>query len=41
VNEQNPDAHGFYRHCGFVAVGRSERDGSGRPFPLIHMQQPA
>ena len=33
VNEQNPDAHGFYRHYGFVAVGRSERDGSGRPFP--------
>ncbi|MBA8903738.1 acetyltransferase [Phyllobacterium sp. P30BS-XVII] len=41
VNEQNPDAHGFYRKYGFVEIGRSELDGSGRPFPLIHMQQPA
>jgi putative acetyltransferase len=41
VNEQNPAAHDFYLRYGFVAVGRSELDGSGRPFPLIHMEQPA
>lgn len=37
VNEQNPAAHGFYRHYGFQDTGRSELDGEGRPFPLIHM----
>lgn len=37
VNEHNPQAHGFYRHYGFVDVGRSPIDGQGRPFPLIHM----
>lgn len=37
VNEHNPQAHGFYRHYGFVDVGRSPLDGQGRPFPLIHM----
>lgn len=39
VNEQNPEARRFYENMGFVAVGRSETDGGGRPFPLIHMQQ--
>ncbi|PSJ59954.1 acetyltransferase [Pseudaminobacter soli (ex Li et al. 2025)] len=39
VNEQNPGALAFYRKCGFVDVGRSELDGSGKPFPLIHMAQ--
>ncbi|MGH8080463.1 MAG: acetyltransferase [Lysobacter sp.] len=37
VNEQNPQAHGFYRRYGFVDTGRSPVDGQGRPFPLIHM----
>lgn len=37
VNEQNPQAHGFYRRYGFVDTGRSDTDGQGRPFPLIHM----
>ncbi|KPA95528.1 MULTISPECIES: GNAT family N-acetyltransferase [Pseudomonas] len=37
VNEQNPAAHGFYRHYGFRDIGRSQTDGQGRPFPLIHM----
>ncbi|QXI26473.1 GNAT family N-acetyltransferase [Pseudomonas vanderleydeniana] len=37
VNEQNPEAHGFYRHYGFHDTGRSETDGQGQPFPLIHM----
>jgi putative acetyltransferase len=38
VNEQNPQACDFYRHMGFEVVGRSERDGEGRPFPLLHMR---
>lgn len=37
VNEQNPQAHGFYLHYGFEQTGRSETDGEGRPFPVIHM----
>ncbi|MGA7436553.1 MAG: acetyltransferase [Luteibacter sp.] len=37
VNEQNPDALAFYVAQGFRATGRSETDGEGRPFPLIHM----
>lgn len=38
VNEQNEGAHGFYSRYGFVQTGRSELDGSGRPFPLIHLE---
>lgn len=41
VNEQNPEAQGFYERLGFVVVGRSETDGSGRPFPLLHLRRPA
>ena len=37
VNEQNEDAVGFYAALGFSVVGRSPTDGSGRPFPLLHM----
>jgi len=38
VNEQNPDAIGFYKHFGFSVIGRSPLDGQGNPFPLIHME---
>jgi len=38
VNEQNPQGVGFYQHRGFVQVGRSELDGQGNPFPLLHMR---
>jgi putative acetyltransferase len=38
VNEQNPDACRFYEACGFIVEGRSELDGTGRPFPLLHMR---
>jgi putative acetyltransferase len=38
VNEQNPSARRFYEACGFVVEGRSELDGTGRPFPLLHMR---
>jgi putative acetyltransferase len=37
VNEQNPQALGFYLRMGFRVIGRSERDGQGNPFPLLHM----
>ncbi|VVE88026.1 GNAT family N-acetyltransferase [Pandoraea bronchicola] len=38
VNEQNPQALAFYRREGFEVTGRSELDGQGRPFPLLHMR---
>lgn len=38
VNEQNPQGAGFYRHMGFTQTGRSELDGEGNPFPLLHMK---
>jgi putative acetyltransferase len=41
VNEQNPDALRFYERCGFVIDGRSEVDGMGMPFPLLHMRHGA
>ncbi|NVK56520.1 MAG: acetyltransferase [Alteromonadaceae bacterium] len=38
VNEQNPSALGFYQHVGFEITGRSELDGQGNPYPLLHLQ---
>lgn len=38
VNEQNPRALDFYLRRGFAVAGRSERDGQGRPFPLLHLR---
>lgn len=38
VNEQNEQAVGFYLRMGFATEGRSERDGLGKPFPLLHMR---
>ena len=38
MNEQNPQAAGFYEHMGFVVEGRSPVDDAGRPFPLLHMR---
>ena len=40
VNEQNPQARGFYERQGFRVCGRSETDGQGRPYPLLHMRLP-
>lgn len=37
VNEQNLQAVGFYERMGFERIGRSPRDGQGRPYPLIHL----
>jgi Acetyltransferases len=38
VNEQNLQAIGFYEKLGFARCGRSELDGQGRAYPLIHLQ---
>ena len=38
VNEQNPQALGFYFKQGFEIIGRSEHDGMGQPYPLLHMR---
>ncbi|MBE0696781.1 MAG: GNAT family N-acetyltransferase [Anaerolineaceae bacterium] len=37
VNEQNEQAVGFYLHLGCEIVGRSELDGTGKPYPLLHL----
>jgi len=39
VNEQNAQAAGFYRRMGFVVVGRSPLDSTGKPFPILHMEK--
>lgn len=39
VNEQNGGARGFYEALGFEVVGRSDLDGTGRPYPLLHMRR--
>lgn len=41
VNEQNPQAIGFYQKLGFVVISRSELDGQGKPYPLLHLQHSA
>lgn len=40
VNEQNPQAAGFYRHLGFEVFERTESDEQGNPFPLLKMRLP-
>jgi putative acetyltransferase len=39
VNEQNPQAVGFYRHLGFEVAGRSELDSTGKPYPILHLRR--
>ena len=38
VNEQNPNAKGFYEHLGFEEYKRSETDEQGNPYPILHMR---
>ncbi|MGA0559291.1 GNAT family N-acetyltransferase [Larkinella sp. VNQ87] len=38
VNEDNPQAVGFYQHLGFRTVGRSELDPNGNPYPILHLE---
>lgn len=37
VNEQNPQAVGFYQRMGFNIASRSPVDDMGKPFPILHM----
>ena len=38
VNEQNPQAKGFYAHMGFQVYKRTDRDEQGNPYPLLYMR---
>ena len=37
VNEQNPQAKGFYEHMGFHVNKRTGLDEQGNPYPLLYM----
>lgn len=37
VNEQNPQAKGFYEHLGFKVYKRTDVDEQGDPYPLLYM----
>ena len=37
VNEQNPQAKGFYEHLGFKVYKRTDNDEQGNPYPLLYM----
>lgn len=39
VNEQNPQAVGFYEHLGFVTYKRTDLDEEGNPYPLLYMRR--
>ena len=41
VNEDNIQAKNFYEHFGFQIISRSELDGTGKPYPILHLQLPA
>lgn len=38
VNEDNPQAVGFYKHLGFETYKRTDRDEEGNPYPLLYMK---
>lgn len=38
VNEDNPQAKGFYEHFGFSVYQRNELDDQGRPYPVLYMK---
>ena len=39
VNEQNPQAVGFYEHLGFQTYKRTDCDEEGNPYPLLYMKR--
>lgn len=38
VNEDNPQAKGFYEHMGFKIYQRNELDDQGKPYPVLYMK---
>lgn len=38
VNEQNLQAVEFYKKLGFELMARSELDGQGKPYPILHLK---
>lgn len=38
VNEDNPNAKGFYEHMGFIVYERHELDDQGKPYPVLYMK---
>ena len=38
VNEDNPQAKGFYEHMGFKVYQRNELDDQGNPYPVLYMR---
>lgn len=38
VNEQNPQARGFYEKMGFTVYRQTELDEQGNPYPLLYMR---
>ena len=41
VNEQNPQAVGFYERMGFEVYKRTETDEESGPYPLLYMRRSA
>lgn len=39
VNEQNPQAKGFYEHVGFRVYKRTDLDEQGNPYPILYMSR--
>ena len=39
VNEQNPQAVGFYERMGFETYKRTDTDEEGAPYPLLYMKR--
>ena len=39
VNEQNPQAIGFYEHMSFTGYKRTDHDEAGDPYPLLYMKR--
>lgn len=38
VNEQNPQAKGFYEHMGFQVYKRTDHNEQGNPYPVLYMR---
>lgn len=38
VNKDNKQAKAFYLKHGFIAIGETETDSAGRPYPILHLK---